>query len=147
MMEIDIDEAKRQAENLTKDNLAERVTSEMGKSLGKKAERWTNKGKSRFWIVKKIAQVGKPMAKFRRRSDILIVIEAIEDACDRQDEESAQKGIDLLNKMNKNEIRMPIELARSTVNDWVKKWRRKAGRPLADDIEGQELQKKKDEER
>jgi len=142
--ELDLNKAEEEAKSAKADALARRVETEMGAKLGKFAEKKLAKGKSRFWIVKKIAQTSKPFAKFRRREDILIIIRGIEEACDRQDEEACAKGIELLNRQNKTEFRMPVELARSVINDWVRDWRRKAGRPLADDLEGQELQKKKE---
>jgi hypothetical protein len=140
----DLELAERQAKSLKANELAAKATSELGENLGKKAERWVKKGKSRFWIVKQIAKIVLPFANLRRRQDIVIIYQGIKDACDRQDEEATQKGIDLLKRMTNNEVRMPVDFAKLTVNEWLRSWRRKAGRPLADDKEGQRLQKEKE---
>jgi len=147
MTEIDLKEAELQAKAMKANELAEKVTLDMGANLDKSVAKWEKQGKTRFWIVKKIAQIAKPLARLRRRQDILIIIKGIEESCDRKDEEGTQAGINLLTKMTRNEVRMPIELAKITTNEWARKWRRKAGKPFADDKEGWELKQKADEEK
>jgi hypothetical protein len=124
-MEDVLKKAEEKLKEVDDDNLEKVVQSELSENLAKSAQRWIKSGKSTFWVVKKIAQVAKPIAKFRRRQDIMIIIKGIEDACDAQDKDACKEGIRLLNKQTKNEIMMPVEAAREIVSSWYKKRKEK----------------------
>lgn len=118
-------EAEEKLKDINEDDLEKVVQSELSENLAKSAQRWIKSGKSTFWIVKKIAQVAKPLAKFKRRQDIMIIVKGIEDACDSQDRDACKEGIRLLNKQTKNEIMMPVEAAREIVSSWYNKRKEK----------------------
>ena len=117
--------AEEKLEKIDENNLEEVVQSELSTNLAKSAKKWIKNGKSTFWVVKKIAQIAKPLAKFRRRQDILIIISGIEESCDAQDKEACAQGIKLLNKQTKNEIMMPVEAAKEIITSWHNKRREK----------------------
>lgn len=120
-MEDIFKKAEERLETVDENNLEEVVQSELSENLAKSTKKWSKEGKSTFWIVKKIAQIAKPIAKFRRRQDIIIIISGIESACDSKDEEACREGIKLLKKQTRNEMMLPVEAAREIVSSWYNK--------------------------
>lgn len=95
------------------------VKAELEKNMLAFAEKEAAKGTSSFKIVKNIAKIIKPFAKIRHRQEIMIMVEALDEACDNKDMPACEFWIDKLQNAAKNEALMPFRVMKQIAVDIV----------------------------